>query len=144
MKSNAKTPTEYINSLEEPRKKEIKKLHSLICKTVPNLKPHMKYGMLGYGTYHYKYASGREGDWMVIGLANQKNYISLYACLSDGKQYVAEKHKKDLPKCNIGKSCIRFRKLEDVDPIVIKRILKETNQIAAKQKKKMKTRLFQA
>jgi len=98
MKSNAKTPTEYINSLEEPRKTEIKKLHSLICKTVPNLKPHMKYGMLGYGTYHYKYASGRQGDWMIIGLANQKNYISLYACLSDGKQYVAEKYRKDLPK----------------------------------------------
>ena len=136
MKNNAKTPTEYINSLEEPRKTEIKKLHSFICKTVPNLKPHMKYGMLGYGTYHYKYASGREGNWMVIGLANQKNYISLYACLSDGKQYVAEKHKRDLPKSNIGKSCIRFRKLEDVDLNVIKRILKETNQIATKQKSK--------
>jgi len=136
MKSNAKTPTEYINSLEEPRKTEIKKLHRLICKTVPNLKPHMKYGMLGYGTYHYKYASGREGDWLIIGLANQKNYISLYACLSDGKQYVAEKHKKDLPKSNIGKSCVRFRKLEDVDLNVIKLILKETNQIAVKQKSK--------
>jgi len=136
MKSNAKTPTEYINSLEEPRKTEIKKLHNLICKTVPNLKPHMKYGMLGYGTYHYKYTSGREGNWMVIGLANQKNYISLYACLSDGKQYVAEKHKRDLPKSNIDKSCIRFRKLEDVDLNVIKRILKETNQIAVKLKSK--------
>ena len=137
MKSEAKTPTEYINSLEEPRKTQIKKLHSLIRKTVPSLKPHMKFGMLGYGTYHYKYASGREGDWMIIGLANQKNYISLYACLSDGKQYVAEKHKKELPKTNIGKSCIRFRKLEDVDLNVIKRILKETNQIASKQKKKI-------
>ena len=42
----------------------------------------------------------------------------------------------DLPKSNIGKSCIRFRKLEDVDLNVIKRILKETNQIAAKQKSK--------
>ena len=134
MNSNAKTPTEYINSLEEPRKTTIKKLHRLICKTVPNLKPHMKYGMLGYGTYHYKYASGREGDWMIIGLANQKNYISLYACLSDGKQYVAEKYKKNLPNSNIGKSCIRFRKLEDIDLTVITRILKETNRIAIKQK----------
>ena len=137
MKSDAKTPEEYINSLEAPRKEEIKKLHNLICKTVPNLKPHMRYGMLGYGSYHYKYASGREGDWMVIGLANQKNYISLYACLSDGKKYVAEKHKKELPKANIGKSCIRFRKLKDVDLNVIKRLLQETNQIANKQKEKI-------
>ncbi len=136
MKSNAKTPTEYINSLKEPRKKEIKKLHSFIRKIVPNLKPHMKYGMLGYGTYHYKYASGREGDWMVIGLSSQKNYISLYTCLSDGKKYIAEKHKKDLPKSNVGKSCIRFRKLEDVDLNVIKQVLQETNQIAPKQKRR--------
>ena len=94
----------------------------------------MKFGMLGYGTYHYKYASGREGDWMVIGLANQKNYISLYSCLSDGKNYVAEKHKDGLPKANVGKSCIRFRKLEDIDLEVIKRILLETNALAKKQK----------
>ena len=134
MKSNAKTPTEYINSLKEPRKTEIKKLHKIIRKIVPNLKPHMKFGMPGYGTYHYKYASGREGDWMVIGLANQKNYISLYSCLSDGKNYVAEKHKDGLPKANVGKSCIRFRKLEDIDLEVIKRILLETDALAKKQK----------
>jgi len=134
MKSLAKTPTEYINSLNEPRKSEIKKLHIFIRKIIPNLKPHMKFGMLGYGTYHYKYASGREGDWMIIGLANQKNYISLYSCLSDGKNYVAEKHKDELPRANIGKSCIRFRKIEDIDLDVIKRILLETNAIAKKQK----------
>ncbi len=134
MKSDAKTPTEYINSIKEPRKNEIKQLHKLIRKTVPDLKPHMKFGMLGYGTYHYKYSSGREGDWMVIGLANQKNYISLYACLSDGKKYIAEKHKSELPKANIGKSCIRFKKLEDVDMNVIKHLLQETNEIAKKIK----------
>jgi hypothetical protein len=134
MKSQAKTPTEYINSLKEPRKMEIKKLHSLIRKTIPNLKPHMKFGILGYGTYHYKYASGREGDWMIIGLANQKNYISLYSCLSDGKRHVAENHKKDLPKANIGKSCIRFRKLEDIDLDVIKQVLQETSSTYKKQK----------
>ena len=94
----------------------------------------MKFGMLGYGTYHYKYASGRQGDWMVIGLANQKNYISLYSCLSDGKKYVAEKYKEGLPKANIGKSCIRFRKLEDIDLNVIRQILLETSILANKQK----------
>ena len=134
MKSAAKTPTEYINSLDEPRKKQIRTLHNLIRKTVPTLKPHMKFGMLGYGTYHYKYSSGREGDWMIIGLANQKNYISLYTCMSDGKKYVAEKYKKDLSKANIGKSCIRFRKLEDVDLDVIKQVLGETAKLSKKIK----------
>ena len=93
MQSKAKTPTEYINSLEEPRKSEIKKLHRFIRQTVPNLKPSMRFGMLGYGNHHYKYKSGREGDWPIIALARQKNYISLYACLSDGQQYVDKKVK---------------------------------------------------
>lgn len=133
LKSHAQTPTEYLNSIDEPRRRDIKKLHNFIRKTVPNLKPHMKFGMLGYGTFHYKYPSGREGDWMVIGLANQKHYISLYSCMSDGKQYLPEKHKKNLPKANIGKSCIRFKKLEDIDLGVIKQLLEETDQIAQKK-----------
>ena len=133
MHSKAKTPTDYINSLEEPRKSEIKKLHKLIRQTVPNLKPSMRFGMLGYGNYHYKYKSGREGDWPIIALARQKNYISLYACMSDGQQYVAEKFKKDLPNANIGKSCIRFNKLDNIDLKILKRILQETNKIANNQ-----------
>ena len=70
--------------------------------------------MIGYGTYHYKYASGREGDWCVIGLSSRKNYISLYVCaVKDGK-YVAESFKENLPKADIGKSCVRFKKFEDI------------------------------
>lgn len=131
--SKAKTPQQYLQSLEEPRKTEITALHQLITETAPELKPHMDYGWLGYGTYHYRYASGREGTWSVIGLASQKNYISLYACLSDGQQYIAEKYKKELPKANIGKSCIRFKRLDDVDFKVLKKIIKETADLAKKK-----------
>jgi hypothetical protein len=114
MKGNtkAKTPTEYLNGLEEPRKGEMKKLHQLIRKTVPNMKPVMMSGMIGYGPYHYKYPSGREGDWFTIGLASQKNYISVYVCAVDGKEYITEKNKDKLGKTSVGKSCIRFKKLE--------------------------------
>ena len=64
----AKTPKEYIDLIEEPRKSEIRKLHEFIQKCVPKLKPYIQSGMIGYGKYHYKYASGREGDWFVVGL----------------------------------------------------------------------------
>ena len=60
--------------------------------------------MLAYGPWHYKYASGREGDWFRIGVASDKNYISLYICASDGDGYVAERYKAALPKANIGKA----------------------------------------
>lgn len=129
MKIEAKSPEEYISKLEEPRKTEIDQLHKIIRKTVPSLEPTMAFGMIGYGPFHYKYKSGREGDWMLIGLASQKNYISLYiTCTTDG-QYLAERYKDKLPKASIGKSCIRFKKLADVDMKVLQKLLKEAEKI---------------
>src|SRR5262245_38369094 len=96
------TPTQYINGLADPRKAEIRKIHRLIRATVPDLKPFIIAGMIGYGPFHYRYASGREGDWCRIALASQKQYISLYACAVDARGYVAERYRKQLPKANIG------------------------------------------
>jgi hypothetical protein len=122
----AKTPDEYISMIEEPRKSDIVKLHKLIQETVPDLKPHILAGMIGYGSFHYKSPrSGREGDWSVIALASQKNYISVYICATDGEQYIAEKHKADFPKASIGKSCIRFKKVEDVSLDMLKKVILE-------------------
>lgn len=136
MKGNiyAETPAEYFKQIEEPRKSEIKKLHQLIRKVAPKYKVRMWTSIVGYGKYHYKYATGREGDWFVIGLASQKNYISLYCAMCDGNEYIAERYKKLLPKASIGKSCVRFKKLEDVDLKVIEKMLKETVKLAKKIK----------
>ncbi len=122
----ARTTEEYLAELSEPRRSEIARLDKLIRQTVPGLDPHIRSGMLGYGTYHYKYASGREGDWFRIGLASNKNYISLYACAADERGYVAERYKERLPKASIGKSCVRFKRLADLDLEVLKELLKET------------------
>ena len=113
--SKATTPEELFALIDEPRKSEMIELHKLILKTVPKLKPKMYGSIIGYGEYTYKYASGRTGEWMIIGLASQKNYISLYICAVEGKEYIAEKHKAEFPKASIGKSCIRFKKIEDID-----------------------------
>jgi len=66
------TPSEYIAKLEEPRKSEIAALDKLIRKLAPALEPFIHAGMLAYGRWHYKYPSGREGDWFRIGLASNK------------------------------------------------------------------------
>lgn len=120
------TPKQYIDRLEEPRKSDIAKLDRLIRATVPKLKPHIANGIIGYGPFHYKYPSGREGDWFRVGLASNKAYISLYACAADERGYVAERYKKKLPKANIGKSCVRFKRLEDLDIDALKALLRET------------------
>jgi hypothetical protein len=121
--TTAKTPEEYIHMIEEPRKSQMKTLHECIQKAVPNLTPFIISGMIGYGKYQYKSKSGRQGEWAVVLLANQKQYISVYACgVKDGK-YIPEQYKDALPKANIGKSCIRIKKLEDIDMDVLKTIL---------------------
>lgn len=126
--TSAKTPEEYLEKIDEPRRSEIKKLDAFIRATVPNLKPFIISGMIGYGPYRYKSPSGREGDWCVIGLASQKHYISVYACgIKDGA-YVAERYKDKLPGADIGKSCIRIKKIDDIDLGILETILKEAEQ----------------
>jgi len=124
-KHEVATPAEYIEQLEDPRKGEVAALDKLIRKTVPALEPFICNGILAYGPCHYKYASGREGDWFRIGIASNKNYISLYICGADEKGYVAERYRAALPKASIGKSCVRFKRLIDLDPEVLKKLLRE-------------------
>jgi hypothetical protein len=89
-------------------------------------------GMIGYGTYRYKYASGREGDWPVIALASQKNYISVYVCAAENGRYIAEAHKGELANASVGKSCIRFKKLEDVDLKALEKVIKAGARVLAR------------
>ena len=128
--AHIKTPAQYIAALDEPRRGAIQILHDAIRKTAPGLKPEIGYGMLGYGPYHTTYASGREVDTWAVCLASQKNYISLYigGCGEDG--YLAETNKHRLGKVSVGKSCIRFKKLEDLDLKVAMELVKKS----AKQK----------
>ena len=124
----AATPGEYIEALEEPRRSDIRELHELIVSTAPALEPHLASGMLAYGSYHYRYASGREGDAPPIALASQKRYISLYVLAADGGEYVAERFKDRLPKADIGRSCVRFRRLADLDREALAQLIREGAQ----------------
>lgn len=127
--TSAANPQEYIESIPEPRRQDVEKIHTLIQKTVPSLTPHILSGMIGYGTYHYRYASGREGDWSLICLASQKNYLSVYICCVQDGQYLAEGYKDKLPKASIGKSCIRFKSLSDIDLSTLTEIIKNAEKI---------------
>lgn len=124
----AKSPEEYFSKTGE-REPILRTLDELIRKVAPGLKRTMVTGMsinmVGYGMFHYKGKSGREGDWPVVALANQKNYISLYICATEGGKYVAENNKDRLGKVSVGRSCIRFKKLEDLNLDVVRGILAE-------------------
>lgn len=71
--------------------------------------------LIGYGKYHYKYASGREGDWFVIGLVAAKTGYALHICVGDKEGYLVERNAAKLGKVKAGRSCINFKKLEDLN-----------------------------
>lgn len=121
---NAKSVKEYIGMLNPERKEAIEYLHKLIQETAPSLKSHFAYNMLGYGKFKYLNYKKEEIDWPIVALASQKNYISLYVCAVDDGAYVAEKYKDKLGKVSVGKSCIRFKKLEDLNLEVLEELLK--------------------
>lgn len=123
----AETHAAYIAACAGDRRADIQRLHDLVREVAPDLEPTMKFGsLMGYGTYHYKYASGREGDFVKIGIANNKAYISLYCTAADQRGYVAERFKDRLPKANIGKSCVRFKRLADLDEKALRQLIKES------------------
>ena len=69
-----------------------------------------------------------EGDWPILALASRKAAISLYACAAVDGRYVAEDFRDRLPKADIGKSCVRIKKLEDVDLDVLDELVRRAAQ----------------
>jgi hypothetical protein len=77
--------------------------------------------IVGYGTYHCKYASGRELDWFLTGFSPRKQNLTLY--IMSGFSQHKELMRK-LGKHTTGKSCLYIKELEDVDLGVLKRLIK--------------------
>ncbi len=123
--TDAKTPREYIDALPEPRRGDVSRLDALIRKVAPRLEPVISMRMLGYGPFRYRYASGREGDAARIAIGANASSISLYLLSVDARGYVAERYRDRLPKANVGKSCVRFRRLDDLDLDVLRELISE-------------------
>jgi hypothetical protein len=123
------SPSDFIATLEEPRRSEIAKIDALIRETMPDLKPVLVGNMLGYGPFRYRYSSGREGDMCDISLCSKKNHISLHV-------FGADKFKSRLPKADIGVACVRFKKLDDLDIDAVIDLLRQAPDIRAIIEKK--------
>lgn len=114
------TPESHIARLPAERRATMTAVHKAIRRAAPKLTPVVMAGMgatpiLGYGKYHYKSASGREGDWFLIGLAAGKSTYSLHICSQDKNGSLAEQNAATLGKVKVGRSCINFKKLEDLN-----------------------------
>jgi uncharacterized protein YdhG (YjbR/CyaY superfamily) len=122
--TKAKTIKEYFAALPDERREPLELLRKLIQKTAPKLKPNYVYNMPGYGSFSYSNSKKEVLDWPVLALASQKNYISLYVCAVEDGEYIAEKYKKELGKVSVGKSCIRFKKIEDLNLKTLQKVIR--------------------
>jgi hypothetical protein len=140
----AKSAKEYFSMLPEDRSKPMKFLDKFIRQTAPSLKSNFVYNMPGYGKFKYENYKKEIIDWPTIALASQKNYMSLYLCCVDNGEYIAEKYKDELGKVSVGKSCIRFKKLEDLNLKTLKKVIKLAEKspglVEAGQHRKGKTK----
>ena len=123
---NVKTPAEYLAAVDDKRRADIAALDALIRKHAPKLEPVIMGGMLGYGPFHYRYASGREGEACKLSIASNASTISLYCFAADGDGYVAPRYADRLGKASVGKTCVGFKKLADVDEKALVALIKQT------------------
>ena len=124
MQSKATTPEQYLSELPEDRKEGMLKLRNAIKENLPQgFEEVISYGMLGYVVPHSIYPSGYHCDPKLplpfINLASQKNFIALYhmgiyANKNLESWFVSEYPKHVKTKLDMGKSCIRFKKMEDI------------------------------
>ena len=128
------TPDELLASLPADRREAMTTLHRAIRKAAPKLAPFVTSGMgsspiLGYGKYRYKSTSGREGEWFTVGLAALKNQFSLHICVIENGGYLVEQNAAKLGQVKTGRSCINFKKLEDLDLAVAMALVKQAQQL---------------
>lgn len=121
---------DYINNIEDgKRQKDVRELVK-ICEETSGFPPKMwGEAIIGFGSYHYKYESGHEGDAPLAGLSNRVAQISLYVYQDiDDKENLF----LQLGKVKTAKACIYLKKLEDINIDILKKII--TNSIKTIQK----------
>lgn len=120
-KKNDESVQAYLDAIEnEERQQDCQRIHKMMQKITGHPGSMWGESIVGYGSYHYKYESGREGDWFLSGFSNRKQSISLYI-MSGFSGY--EELLDQLGKHKTGKSCLYVNKLADIDEAVLKEMI---------------------
>lgn len=129
-KPNDQNVEEFLRKVESLTKREDSFKILELMREVSNEEPIM-WGdsIIGFGSYHYKYESGREGDWFVTGFAPRKQNLTLYI-MSGFDRY--EELLKKLGKYKTGKSCLYINKLKDVDTTILREIVSKSIEFVRK------------
>lgn len=114
----------FLESIEEDgRRADCRTIAALMAKATGATATMWGESIVGFGARHYRYASGREGDWFVVGFAPRKNAISLYMSSCEAPDPALL---KQLGKHRMGKGCLAIARLADVDTKVLVRLIRDS------------------
>ena len=124
-KKNKASVAAFLNTVDDPQKRKDAKAVDKMMRDISGHKPKMwGTSIVGYGDWHYKSASGREGDWMALGFSPRKANLTLY--IMPGYQFDDMQNLLDkLGPHKTGKSCLYIKRLDDVHLPTLKKIIKE-------------------
>lgn len=110
----------FLHTVDEKRRDDCFALLELMGEVTDAPAKMWGTSIVGFGEYHYKYASGREGEWMIIGFSPRKQNLTLYLMSGfDGYDKLLGK----LGKHSVGKSCLYIKRLSDVDTDVLRQLV---------------------
>jgi len=123
-KPNKSSVLDFLNRVENEKKRADSFEILDLMREVTGVKPIM-WGdnIIGFGTYHYKYASGREADWFLTGFSPRKQSLTLYI-MSGFSEY--DQLLGQLGKYKTGKSCLYINKLEDIDMDILRDLVEQS------------------
>lgn len=123
-KPNDKNVEEFLQKVENPRKRNDSFEILNLMREVTQEEPIM-WGdsIVGFGNYHYKYASGREGDWFQIGFSPRKQSLTIYI-VPEIERF--EEILNRLGKFRTGKSCLYINKLQDINILTLKELMEKS------------------
>lgn len=111
----------FLDAIEDPQRREDSRAVAALMREVTGAEPQMwGESIVGFGSYHYRYASGREGDWPLTGFSPRKQNLTLY--LSYGFEQHAELLGR-LGKHKLGKACLYLKRLDDVDRAALRELV---------------------
>lgn len=123
-KVNDASVTKFLDGVaDERRRRDCQTLLELMSKVTKSEPKMWGTSMVGFGSYHYRYASGREGDWFAIGFSPRKQDLTIY--LMTG--FVGrEELMKKLGKHKTGKSCLYVKTLDDIHLPTLRQLLADS------------------
>jgi hypothetical protein len=131
-KETTASVAQFLKGISDTQRREDCRAVAEIMRDVTGEEPKMwGSSIVGFGRYHYKYESGREGDWMITGFSPRKGDLTLY--IMGGFESSPELMKK-LGKYKTGKTCLYIKKLADVNIGVLRKLVTKSVKSMASQR----------